>query len=90
MEKKQLVPIEFRAKPTPEVEKKLRRLKIYTRVMKNIREVPYPSGREQRKAFEIASKTHCSSEFINWAFIWDNTPEGWSYWHAIYIKLPVV
>jgi hypothetical protein len=87
MKKKQLVPIEFRAKPRPEVEAELRRLKIYTRTMKNIREVPYSHGSNQELAVKEANEATSAGEFLKWAFLWRNTPEGGDYWcDIVYIS----
>ena len=65
----------------------LRENNCYGRYIRNVtdRILSYPSEQQSRMKRALYNITNSSNkEIINATLCWDDTAEGWTYWHTIY------
>lgn len=73
----------------PEFEKKLKDLKIKTKFVKNFKIKEWPASEHNSVPFSIENNHACCLTTNNWfrfiqnAFNWDTTLEGYDYWKNI-------
>jgi hypothetical protein len=67
-----------------EFEDKLKKLRIKTKFVKNIRNQHKGSKLQQR--IQYLDRITYWKNFVSAAFFWVNTPEGWKYWVKISYK----
>ena len=63
----------------PEYEKKLKKLKVKTKLVKNINKLSFKLTQEEANSFSKESW----GDFIRQSFMWDITPEGVEFWDNI-------
>jgi len=63
----------------PEFDKKLKRLRVKTRFLNNLKGQHY----NPEISLQLLNKCRSFSSFVISAFCWDNTPEDYDYWHDI-------
>jgi len=67
----------------PEFDKKLKKLGIKTRFLKNFKK----EHANPEISLQLINNHENFYGFIDDAFVWDNTPEGYDYWHEISKKI---